>query len=224
MLIFNCLTQIAQEVHVRIIDLPIVDRLRDLRQFHLNNLIHVNGVVTRRGLVHPILKYSVYECGSCGALSEKMRVYGGMDFKPNTCTMCNEKNVLRFNQARSEYSNFQMLTLQETPGSVPAGRVPRYKQVTLLDDLVDTVRPGEEIDMVGIYLHNPNLINRDKSGCPVFTTLIEANSIQKKNSSNSTFLSEEDKRRIKELSSDPQVRCPFLIHPRTYQYSPYVDR
>jgi DNA replication licensing factor MCM2 len=35
--------QIAQELHVRITDLPISDRLRDLRQGHLNCLVRVSG-------------------------------------------------------------------------------------------------------------------------------------------------------------------------------------
>lgn len=32
---------------------------------------------------------------------------------------------------------------QESPGSVPPGRVPRYKDVILLADLIDRARPGE---------------------------------------------------------------------------------
>ena len=41
----------------------------------------------------------------------------------------------------------------ETPGTVPPGRVPRYKDVVLLGDLIDIARPGEEIDVMGIYMH-----------------------------------------------------------------------
>jgi DNA replicative helicase MCM subunit Mcm2 (Cdc46/Mcm family) len=39
------------EVHVRIKDLPISDNLRDLRQTHLNAIVRVQGVVTRRSAV-----------------------------------------------------------------------------------------------------------------------------------------------------------------------------
>jgi len=42
-------------VHVRISDLPISDSLRDLREQHLNQLVKVSGVVTRRGGVQPQL-------------------------------------------------------------------------------------------------------------------------------------------------------------------------
>ncbi len=47
------------------------------------------------------------------------------------------------------YQNYQKVTLQESPGSVPAGRLPRSKEVILLNDLVDSVRPGEEIIVSG---------------------------------------------------------------------------
>jgi hypothetical protein len=43
------------------------------------------------------------------------------------------------------YKNYQRITMQESPGKVPAGRLPRSKDAILLDDLVDTVKPGDEI-------------------------------------------------------------------------------
>jgi DNA replicative helicase MCM subunit Mcm2 (Cdc46/Mcm family) len=47
------------------------------------------------------------------------------------------------------YQNYQKLTLQESPGSVPAGRLPRHKEVILLNDLIDCARPGEEVQVTG---------------------------------------------------------------------------
>jgi DNA replication licensing factor MCM2 len=66
--IFPEYKRIHGEVHVRITDLPIQDSLRDLRQHHLNSLIRVAGVVTRRTGVFPQLKYAKYDCGKCGAV------------------------------------------------------------------------------------------------------------------------------------------------------------
>ena len=39
-------------------------------------------------------------------------------------------------------------------GSVPPGRVPRHKNIVLLADLVDVARPGEEVEVTGIYIHS----------------------------------------------------------------------
>jgi len=46
------------------------------------------------------------------------------------------------------YRNYQKLTLQESPGTVPAGRLPRHKEVILLHNLIDlrTARRGDRED------------------------------------------------------------------------------
>lgn len=56
---------------------------------------------------------------------------------------------MQVNVKETVYRNYQKITLQESPGSVPAGRLPRSKEVILLHDLVDSVRPGEEIIVTG---------------------------------------------------------------------------
>ena len=53
------------------------------------------------------------------------------------------------NSSQTVYQDYQKLTLQESPGTVPAGRLPRQKQVILLNDLIDCARPGEEIEVTG---------------------------------------------------------------------------
>ena len=51
---------------MRITHLPIVDQIRDIRQAHLNCLIKISGVVTRRTGVFPQLQEVMYDCGKCG--------------------------------------------------------------------------------------------------------------------------------------------------------------
>ena len=53
------------------------------------------------------------------------------------------------NVTQTIYRNYQKLTLQESPGTVPAGRLPRHKEVILLHDLIDMARPGEQIEVTG---------------------------------------------------------------------------
>lgn len=61
------------------------------------------------------------------------------------------------NVQETVYRNYQKITLQEAPGSVAAGRLPRHKEVILLHDLIDRARPGEEVAIVGeSQTINPN--------------------------------------------------------------------
>lgn len=53
---------------MRIADLPVCDRLRDLRNYHLNGLVRISGVVTRRTGVFPQLRVVKFDCAKCGYL------------------------------------------------------------------------------------------------------------------------------------------------------------
>ena len=117
---------------MRIADLPIDDRLRDLRQSDLNNLVRVSGVVTRRTSVYPQMRKVCYDCGHCGAVAGPFFVENGIQPRPVECGSCKMKGAFSVNLQKTEYGNYQKITLQESPGSVPAGRVPRYKDVILL--------------------------------------------------------------------------------------------
>lgn len=56
----------ADRVFVRISNLSVHDHLRDLRTAHLNVMIRVSGVVTRRSGVFPQMKVVRYDCMKCG--------------------------------------------------------------------------------------------------------------------------------------------------------------
>jgi len=43
------------------------------------------------------------------------------------------------------YRNYQKITIQESPGNIPAGRIPRSKTCILLGDLCDRAKPGDEV-------------------------------------------------------------------------------
>ena len=81
---------------------------------------------------------------------------------------------------RDRYRNYQRLTLQEAPGTVPAGRLPRHREVILLWDLVDIAKPGEEIEVTGIYKNTYDGNLNARNGFPVFATIIEANAVRRR--------------------------------------------
>lgn len=51
---------------------------------------------------------------------------------------------------------------------MPPGRVPRQKEVIVLHDLVDTARPGDEVEITGIYINKYDYTANVKHGFPVF--------------------------------------------------------
>lgn len=217
--LFEEYDKIKNEIHVRITDFPTLDNIRDLRYNHLGTLIKVSGVVTRRSGVFPQLKLVKYDCGKCSAVLGPYVQDLNQEIRISSCPECAAKGPFTVNNAQTVYRNYQKLTLQESPGSVPAGRLPRHKEVILLWDLIDCARPGELVEMTGVYRNNFSYNLNSKNGFPVFSTVIEANFICKREDQFAEFrLTEEDQREIRKLAEDPHIGLRIIrsIAPSIY--------
>ncbi|KAH8893236.1 MCM-domain-containing protein [Thozetella sp. PMI_491] len=198
--------RIRSEIHVRIFDLPGDYTLRDLRQSHLNSLVKVSGVVTRRTGVFPQLKYVKFDCSSCGVTLGPFQQESNVEVKITYCQSCQSRGPFTLNSEKTVYRNYQKITLQESPGTVPAGRLPRHRDVILLWDLIDKAKPGEEIEVTGIYRNNYDAQLNYRNGFPVFATIIEANNVVKSHDQLAGFrMTEEDEQQIRKLSKDPRI-------------------
>lgn len=202
---------IHSEIHVRITEFPEHTALRDLRQDGLNNLVRVSGVVTRRTGVFPQLKYVKFDCGKCGAILGPFFQDTTKELKISFCSACESRGPFTVNSEQTVYRNYQKMTLQESPGSVPAGRLPRHREVILLWDLIDVAKPGEEVEVTGIYRNNFDASLNTKNGFPVFSTVLEANHINKKEDQYAAVrLTEEDEKMIRTMARDERI-CKRLI-------------
>lgn len=104
------------------------------------------------------------------------------------------------------YKNYQRLTIQESPGKVAAGRLPRSKDVIVLGDLCDVSKPGDEIELTGIYSNSYDGSLNVKQGFPVFATVIMANHILVKDERNAAkTLTDEDIKAINALAKDERI-------------------
>ncbi|CAH0513244.1 unnamed protein product [Peronospora belbahrii] len=204
--LFPYYSTIHQQIYVRILDLPGTERLRDLRTAHLNFLIKVSGVVTRRTSVFPQLQLVKLNCLGCGAVLGPFTQQSQQEVKISACPECQYRGHFPVNSEQTVYRNFQKLTLQESPGSVPPGRVPRSKDVILVGDLIDKARPGDEIAVTGIYTNTPDPTLNLRDGFPVFRTVIEANHVERRaDVLGSQLLTAEDKKRILRLAKQPDI-------------------
>merc|ERR1712241_334505 len=197
---------IAKEIHVRITDLPLVEELRSLRQLHLNQLIRTSGVVTSSSGVLPQLSLIKYDCDKCNYVLGPFVQTQNQETKPGVCPECQSRGPFSINMEQTLYKNHQRITIQESPGKVPAGRLPRSKDAILLGDLCDTCRPGDEIELTGVYTNNYDGSFNTAQGFPVFATVIMANHILRKDDSNATkSMTDEDIKAIVALSKDERI-------------------
>ncbi|KAI8437461.1 hypothetical protein MSG28_011784 [Choristoneura fumiferana] len=151
---FPSYERVTSEIHVRISDLPLIEELRTFRKLHLNQLVRTVGVITATTGVLPQLSVVKYDCNRCGYILGPFVQSQNSEVKPGSCPECQSAGPFMVNMEQTVYRNYQKVTIQESPGRIPAGRIPRSKECILLADLCDRCKPGDEVDLTGIYTNN----------------------------------------------------------------------
>jgi len=197
-------------LRVAIFDFFVEDPIRELCTNHLNKLVKVRGVVTKRSGVFNQVKRLYLRCAKCSFPSGPFDVEDDKDLKPSACIECQSRGPWRVDRQKTLYRNHQKITLQESPGSVEAGKMPRSKEVVLTDDQVDQVRPGDELIVTGMYrcLHDAG--TNARTCFPVYRTIIDAVHIHRKGDVKIEHVTDEEQERILELAKNPNIREMFI--------------
>lgn len=128
---------------------------RTLSSHHLNNMVSLEGIVTRCSLIRPKVVRSVH-------FNEAKNIFHFREYQDQTMTNGvttssvypredNDGNPLITEYGFCTYRDHQTISIQEMPERAPAGQLPRGVDVILDDDLVDKVKPGDRIQLVGIF-------------------------------------------------------------------------
>ncbi|CAF2527779.1 unnamed protein product [Rotaria sp. Silwood2] len=210
---------IEKELFVRVSNCLQNDNIRDLRVEHLNKLIGISGVVTTSTGVLPQLSIIKFNCHKCGFTLGPFTQNQENEIKPGSCPECQSNGPFELNMEETIYRNYQRISIQESPGTVPPGRIPRSKEILLLGDLCDACRPGDEIEVLGVYRNTYNISLNIQNNLPVFATIVEANYISTREDKISfETLTDEDIQEIQRLSKDPKIsqRIYASIAPSIY--------
>jgi DNA replication licensing factor MCM3 len=153
---------------------------RTLSSAHLNRMVSLEGIVTRCSLVRPKVVKSVH-------YNEKKKIFQFREYKDQTMSANgastssvypqedDEGNPLVTEYGYCTYRDHQTISIQEMPERAPAGQLPRGVDVILDDDLVDKCKPGDRVQLVGIYR---SLGNRNAGhNTALFKTVILANNV-----------------------------------------------
>lgn len=200
-------SKIAANIFVRVRDLALKEEIRALRQLHLNQLIRTQGVVNCATSIIPQLSLVKFDCLKCSYVLGPFVQQQDTEIKPGTCPGCQSLGPFAINGEETLFKNYQRLTIQESPGKISAGRVPRAKDVILLGELCDSCRPGDEIDLTGVYTNSYDGSLNVATGFPVFSTVIMANNVIKQQdwASTSETMTDADIHQIVQLSKDPNI-------------------
>ncbi|GAA5825650.1 hypothetical protein JCM11251_000323 [Rhodosporidiobolus azoricus] len=154
---------------------------RTLRSDKLGKMICLEGIVTRCNLVRPKMQQSVHYCDT--TRNFHTRIYtdrlssaaaSGAPVSSSAYPQTDaDGNPLEIEHGLSTFLDHQMISVQEMPERAPAGQLPRSVEIVMEDDLVDKCKPGDRIQIVGVY----RSLGGGTNGSAHFKTLIIANHI-----------------------------------------------
>ena len=154
----------------------------------LNQLVGVEGIVTKVSMIHPKLIKSVQFCPETKAYTTReyrdnlsldigIEVNGRERLPTGSSIPMKdaEGRALELEYGLSHYKNYQTITLQEMPERAKVGQLPRSVEVVLEYDLADKVKPGDRVQCMGVYRPIPSTNAGQTAGS--FRSVILANNV-----------------------------------------------
>uniref|UniRef100_A0ACD5VM19 Uncharacterized protein n=1 Tax=Avena sativa TaxID=4498 RepID=A0ACD5VM19_AVESA len=142
-----------KHIQTRIYNLKSSICLRNLNPSDIEKMVSIKGMIIRCSSVIPELKEAVFRCLVCGFYSEPVMVDRGRVTEPHICQkeQCKASNSMTLVHNRCRFSDKQIIKLQETPDEIPEGGTPHTVSVVMHDKLVDAGKPGDRVEITGIY-------------------------------------------------------------------------
>ncbi|KII70004.1 DNA replication licensing factor mcm4-B [Thelohanellus kitauei] len=183
------------QIRVRVFNIDRTKNMRNLNPDDIDQLINISGMVIRCSSIIPEMQEAFYQCYICQntAVSD---VNAGKVIEPTICNNCNSSHTMVLIHNLSQYSDKQIIKVQESPDEMPPGQTPYNVLLFAHADLVDQVQPGDRVTITGIYRVVPVKVNpRQRMIKSVYRTYIDVIHFEKS-----------DKTRLKADDTDGEVR------------------
>jgi len=184
--------------------------LRGIKAEHVGKLVMVKGIVTRVTDVKPLVKVVTYTCDACG--HEVYQTVDAQQFTPlqvcpsDVCKRGQSHGQLYPQTRGSKFAKYQDLRLQELPGEVPVGSIPRSMTVSLRGELTRNAIPGDIVTLTGVFLVRRKTGFRAMRAGLTADTYLEIMDLKShKKSYSDVQLSEEDEEAVIEASQDADI-------------------
>jgi len=220
-------TILEHQIQVRPFNADKTRNMRALNPGDIDQLITICGMVIRTSNIIPEMREAFFRCHVC-SYTASVEIERGRIAEPTLCTHCNTSHSFTMIHNRSNFSDKQMIKLQESPDDMPAGQTPHNIQLFAHNDLVDKVQPGDRVSVTGIYRAVPLKTNPKMSNInSVYRTHIDVVHYKKTDEKRlrtsadgeQVHLSDEQLQKVQEVSQHPDVydRLARSIAPAIYE-------
>ena len=184
-----------------------ISSIRKIKAAQVGHLVRIKGMVTRVSDVKPMMTVATYTCDLCGF--ETYQQVTGRQFTPvGTCSsppcMTNRSNGRLVLQTKaSKFVRYQQVKMQELPGQVPMGHIPRTLNLVLRGQLTRTCSPGALVTISGMFLPLPTTAQQQVWAGLITETYLEAMHVENhKERYQDMKVSEELERSVRNLQSE----------------------
>ncbi len=176
--------------------------IQELGSDQIGRMLSIDALVVKRSEITPMVKLGTFKCSFCET-SIKVKIEN--ENVPEVCPQCRRRSLKQIND-ESAFINLQKIAVQD-PLEKLKGNMPTWQlEVWLEDDIVNSVLPGDRVDLTGIIRIRPRKTSRGKEDKSIFTMLFDAVSIKPKQKEFAEIdISQEDEKVLLDLSKDPNI-------------------
>lgn len=218
---------LANKIIVKITDLLKSNRMRDLGPKDIDKLVLITGIVIRNSEIIPQMREANFKCSICSKIEHVENDRNNIT-EPSECKNCKTKFSFELQHNLSEFYDKQHVKLQETPEHMPQGETPLTLHLCCYYDHVDEVKPGDRVQVVGIYRLQSIKVNpRIRALKSIFKNYIDVIYFKKTNSSRCTGEDEEelidlDVRKQRRIAIEKLARDPDIYTKLTESFAPSI--
>ncbi|KAJ1731757.1 MCM DNA helicase complex subunit [Coemansia sp. Benny D160-2] len=147
---------VQADLKVRPYNLSSTTNMRELNPSDIDKLVSIRGMLIRSSSVIPDMERAFFRCQQCD-WTTTVGIDRGAIVEPTQCgnTACLQKETVELVHNRSSFADKQLSRLQETPEVIPDGQTPHSLTLVTHDELVDVAKPGDRLEITGIYRGAP---------------------------------------------------------------------
>jgi len=210
-------------IFVRIKNLPRVFHrsVSQIRQEDINVLITIHGSALNRSEVYAKIVLASFECKVCQAVHAIHQDHANNPLEtsleyPKICNIggCknSKKNDFVLNGKTSEYRDWQYATIQEQPEDIDVNAVPRTLRCILTDDMVDSLRPGDRVSIVGIMRPSFEMSKSQSQGkTRILPLVLYVNNVVMEDKADIARYDDEDIKKFHESVKQPEWESDVIL-------------
>lgn len=120
----------------------------ETRAKHCGEFIALHGQISKTSKVQPKIVEAAFECQRCGSLTRHPIIDNDAQ-PPNECQGCERQGPFRLNKGQSEFTDHQLLRLQQPPEEVQGGQGRHIDVHVEGEDIVADLAAGDRVDLSG---------------------------------------------------------------------------